>query len=85
VRLYRHYDPELDLGPIQMVSAFRGLNDLVKTRSSQGAGLVMDWKQSTGILLVGGDSKVIKTWDAQTEIQGMVGGRFYCSSHLCTH
>uniref|UniRef100_A0A0W0FX59 C2H2-type domain-containing protein n=1 Tax=Moniliophthora roreri TaxID=221103 RepID=A0A0W0FX59_MONRR len=71
VRLYRHYDPALDPGPAQMVSAFRGLNDLVQMRSSQGAGLVMDWKQSTGILLVGGDSKVIKTWDAQTEIQGL--------------
>ncbi|EEB91544.1 hypothetical protein MPER_10078 [Moniliophthora perniciosa FA553] len=42
-----------------MVSAFRGLNDLVQMRSSQGAGLVMDWKQSTGILLVGGDSKFV--------------------------
>ena len=27
----------------------------------------LDWKQSTGSLLVGGDSRVIKVWDAQTE------------------
>ncbi|KAF5351586.1 hypothetical protein D9758_007263 [Tetrapyrgos nigripes] len=67
VRLYRNYDPALDPGPVQMVSAFRGLNELVPMQ--RGAGLVMDWKQSSGILLVGGDSRVIKAWDAQTEIQ----------------
>lgn len=65
VRLYRNYDPAVDQGPVQMVSAFRGLTELVNIR--QGAGIVMDWKQSTGILLVGGDSRTIKVWDAQTE------------------
>ncbi|KAE9410212.1 hypothetical protein BT96DRAFT_952907 [Gymnopus androsaceus JB14] len=69
VRLYRNYDPLLDPGPVQMVSSFRGLNEIVPLR--HGSGVVMDWKQSSGILLVGGDSKVIKTWDAQTEIQGL--------------
>jgi regulator-associated protein of mTOR len=53
-----------------MVSAFRALNEMVQSR--QGSGLVMDWKQSAGILLVGGDSRVIKVWDAQTETQGLV-------------
>lgn len=47
-----------------------GLNEIVPMR--HGSGVVMDWKQSAGILLVGGDSKVIKTWDAQTEMQGLV-------------
>lgn len=70
VRLYRNYDPLLDPGPVQMVSSFRGLNEIVPMR--HGSGVVMDWKQSAGILLVGGDSKAIKTWDAQTEIQGLV-------------
>ncbi|KAJ7762335.1 hypothetical protein DFH07DRAFT_407956 [Mycena maculata] len=65
VRLYRNYDPAVDQGPVQMVSAFRGLTELVQVR--QGAGVVMDWKQSAGILLVGGDSRIIKVWDAQTE------------------
>jgi len=53
-----------------MVSAFRGLNEMIQLR--QGSGLVMDWKQSAGTLLVGGDSHVIKVWDAQTETQGLV-------------
>lgn len=70
VRMYRNYDPLLDPSPVQMVSSFRALNEIVPTR--HGSGIVMDWKQSVGILLVGGDSKVIKTWDAQTEIQGLV-------------
>ncbi|PPQ79360.1 hypothetical protein CVT25_002630 [Psilocybe cyanescens] len=69
VRLYRNYDPTLEQGPLQMVSAFRGLNEIVQSR--QGSGLVMDWKQSGGSLLVGGDSRVIKVWDASTEQQGL--------------
>lgn len=70
VRLYRNYDPTLEQGPLQMVSAFRGLNEMIQSR--QGSGLVMDWKQSGGSLLVGGDSRVIKVWDASTEQQGLV-------------
>lgn len=70
VRLYRNYDPTLQQGPLQMVSAFRALNEMVQLR--QGSGIVMDWKQPSGTLLVGGDSRVIKVWDAQTETQGLV-------------
>jgi regulator-associated protein of mTOR len=70
VRLYRNFDPVLEQGPVQMVSAFRALNEVIQLR--QGSGLVLDWKQSAGILLVGGDSRVIKAWDAQTETQGLV-------------
>jgi len=70
VRLYRNYDPTLEQGPLQMVSAFRALNEMVHLR--QGSGMVMDWKSSSGTLLVGGDSHVIKVWDAQTETQGLV-------------
>ncbi|KAJ7292684.1 hypothetical protein C8J57DRAFT_1160952 [Mycena rebaudengoi] len=65
IRLYRNYDPTVDQGPVQMVSAFRGLNELVQVR--QGAGVVLDWTQSSGLLFVGGDSRIIKIWDAQTE------------------
>lgn len=57
-----------------MVSAFRGLNEVVQLR--QGTGMIMNWKQSAGTLLVGGDSRVIKVWDAQTETQGLVRTTF---------
>ncbi|TFK65446.1 hypothetical protein BDN72DRAFT_196251 [Pluteus cervinus] len=69
IRLYRNYDPTLEQGPLQMVSAFRGLNEVIQVR--QGSGVIMDWKQSAGTLLVGGDARVIKVWDAQTETQGL--------------
>jgi len=52
-----------------MVSSFRGLNEVIQLR--QGSGVITDWKQTTGNLLVGGDSRVIKIWDAQTETQGL--------------
>jgi hypothetical protein len=57
-----------------MVSSFRGLNEVIQLQ--KGSGLVLDWKQSTGNLLVGGDSRVIKVWDAQTETQSLV--RYGC-------
>lgn len=57
-----------------MVSAFRGLTEQVQSR--QGTGVILDWKQSAGTLLVGGDSRVIKIWDAQTETQGLVRNTF---------
>ncbi|KAH7886310.1 hypothetical protein F5I97DRAFT_1879356 [Phlebopus sp. FC_14] len=67
VRLYRNYDSTVDQGPVQMVSSFRGLNVMINVR--RGSGLIMDWKQSGGSLLVGGDSKIIRVWDAHTESQ----------------
>jgi regulator-associated protein of mTOR len=53
-----------------MVSSFRGLNEVIQMQN--GSGLVLDWKQATGSLLVGGDSRVIKVWDAETETQILV-------------
>lgn len=35
----------------------------------RGSGLILDWKQSGGSLLVGGDSRIIRVWDAHTESQ----------------
>lgn len=67
VRLYRNYDPLAVQGPVQMVSAFRGLNEVVQMK--RGSGLITDWKQTGGTLLVGGDSRIIRVWDAHTETQ----------------
>ncbi|KAG1800474.1 WD40-repeat-containing domain protein [Suillus plorans] len=50
-----------------MVSSFRALHELIRVR--RGSGLVLDWKQSGGTLLVGGDSRIIRVWDAHTETQ----------------
>lgn len=53
-----------------MVSSFRGLNEVLRMR--RGAGLITDWKQNGGHLLVSGDSRIVRVWDAHTEAQIMV-------------
>ncbi|KAL8708095.1 MAG: hypothetical protein Q9220_006948 [cf. Caloplaca sp. 1 TL-2023] len=63
VKIFRNYDSESD---IELVSAFRALTDLVP--STKNAGLVLDWQQGQGKLLVAGDVKVIRVWNAATEI-----------------
>ncbi|KAH9948210.1 hypothetical protein B0H21DRAFT_890681 [Amylocystis lapponica] len=65
IRLYRNYDPNLSNGPVQMVSSFRGQTELLQLQ--RGSGVITDWKQSGGSLLVGGDSRIIRVWDAHTE------------------
>ncbi|RDX50537.1 hypothetical protein OH76DRAFT_1512681 [Lentinus brumalis] len=69
IRLYRNYDPSLCSGPVQMVSAFRGLSELLPVK--RGSGVITDWKQYGGTLMVGGDSRIIRVWDAHTESQVM--------------
>ncbi len=70
IRLYRNYDSSLSNGPVQMVSAFRGLNEVLQVK--RGSGVVTDWKQAGGTLMVSGDSRIIRVWDAQSESQVMV-------------
>ena len=63
VKIFRNYESEKH---VEMVSAFRALTDLVP--SNKNAGLVFDWQQGQGKLLVAGDVKVIRVWNAATEI-----------------
>ncbi|KAL8778808.1 MAG: hypothetical protein Q9213_007243, partial [Squamulea squamosa] len=63
VKIFRNYESEKN---IELVSAFRALTDLVP--STKNAGLVLDWQQGQGKLLVAGDVKVIRVWNAATEI-----------------
>jgi regulator-associated protein of mTOR len=63
IKIFRDYDSE---DKVELVSAFRGLYDLVP--SSKNVGLVFDWQQGQGKLLVAGDVKVIRIWNAATEI-----------------
>jgi len=51
---------------VNLVSAFRGLNDLVP--SNKNSGLVINWQQGQGKFLVAGDVKAIRIWNAATEI-----------------
>ncbi|SPO41527.1 related to KOG1 - Subunit of TORC1, a rapamycin-sensitive complex involved in growth control [Pseudozyma flocculosa] len=69
VRIYRHYDSPAFTpgyrGP-ELASSFRALPDLV--RSKRPSGLIVDWLQVSGHLLAGGDSRVIRVWDAHREL-----------------
>lgn len=61
IKIFRNYESDVEL-----VSAFRALTDLLP--SNKNAGLVLDWQQGQGKLLVAGDVKVIRVWNAATEI-----------------
>lgn len=63
VRIYKHYESSKSM---QLVSAWRALTDLLP--SNRSSGLVADWQQGRGSLLVGGDVKVIRVWDALREV-----------------
>ncbi|KAJ9476364.1 Target of rapamycin complex 1 subunit KOG1 [Pseudozyma hubeiensis] len=69
VRIYRHYDSPAHTagfrGP-ELASSFQALPDLV--RSKRPSGLVVDWLQGSGHMLAGGDSRVIRVWDAHREL-----------------
>ena len=63
IKIFRNSELEKN---VELVSAFRALTDLVP--STKNAGLVLDWQQGQGKLLVAGDVKVIRVWNAATEI-----------------
>ncbi|KAG9012700.1 hypothetical protein FRB90_006515 [Tulasnella sp. 427] len=67
VKVYNNYDPEMafDDYPIEMCSSFRALSRL--SMSEHRSGMVSDWLQPYGLLVVGGDSRTIKIWDAHKE------------------
>lgn len=64
-----HDDDDDDDDPeqvIELVAAWRALNDLLLT--SKSTGLISEWQQSRGSLLVSGDVKIIRIWDAPREL-----------------
>lgn len=83
--MYRNYDPDLGNGPVQMVSSFRALNDVITMKRGAGSGVVTDWKQQGGTLLVSGDSRVIRVWDAHTENQILVSFHTFNLLHRDSH
>lgn len=62
VKLYRKYD---EPNHTDIVTSWRVLSDMAP--SSKGTGTITDWQQGRGALLVGGDSKIIRVWDAARE------------------
>lgn len=48
-----------------MVTSFRLLPVLVPTK--RGSGMVLDWQQNGGVIIAGGNSRIIRLWDAHKE------------------
>lgn len=63
LKVYRGYQSGAD---VKVITAFRALTELIP--SNKNAGLVFDWQQGQGKALVAGDVKVIKVWNAATEL-----------------
>jgi regulator-associated protein of mTOR len=78
IKLFRHYESNRD---IEVVTAFRALPELIP--SNRNAGLVLDWQQGQGKALVAGDVKVIRVWNAATEVCTNVSlsSQVYSPSH----
>lgn len=53
-----------------MVTSFRALSSMVPLR--RGSGLVLDWRQESGVIYAGGDSRTIRLWDAHRECTSSV-------------
>jgi regulator-associated protein of mTOR len=63
IRIYRNYDSD---EKIELASAWRALTHMVP--SNVNSGMVFDWQQVSGKLLVAGDVKVIRVWAAGPEV-----------------
>ncbi|KAH8662333.1 WD repeat domain-containing protein mip1 [Xylariales sp. PMI_506] len=62
LRIYRNYESEKST---ELASAWRALTHMVP--SNVNSGMVFDWQQVTGRVLVAGDVRVIRVWAAASE------------------
>ncbi len=65
IRLYRNYASASDT---TLVSSWKGLLDYASPIPPRGKGIVLDWHQHSGTLLVSGHSRIIRLWDAEREM-----------------
>ncbi|WEW60552.1 Target of rapamycin complex 1 subunit kog1 [Emydomyces testavorans] len=63
LKIFRNYESDRR---VELITAFRALPELIP--SNKNAGLVLDWQQGQGKALVAGDVKVIRVWNAATEV-----------------
>lgn len=66
IKMYKNFHLDQDERNVELVTAWRALTDLLLT--SKSSGLISDWQQSRGSLLVSGDVKIIRVWDAPREL-----------------
>jgi regulator-associated protein of mTOR len=63
IRIYRNYDNDQK---VELASAWRALNHMVP--SNYSSGMVFEWQQVNGQVLVAGDERVIRIWNAGHEM-----------------
>lgn len=63
LRVYRNYDSDEN---VELASAWRALTHMVP--SNVNSGMVFDWQQVNGQVLVAGDERVIRIWNAGHEM-----------------
>ncbi|GAA6035794.1 hypothetical protein JCM8097_005706 [Rhodosporidiobolus ruineniae] len=67
IRLFRAYESP---DQVKLISSFQGIAESLPTTNpahEQDAGLVVEWQQGRGQLLMGGNTKFIRVWDATRE------------------
>lgn len=77
VRLFRQYE---STNEVNLVSSFRGITDFIPS-TIQDPGLVIEWQQGRGHILMGGSVKYIRVWDAPREIAIQVSPPFLSSQY----
>lgn len=63
IKIFRNYESQKN---VELVASYRALTDLVP--STHNAGLVFEWQQGQGRVLVAGDLRVIRVWQAGSEL-----------------
>ena len=77
VKVFRHYESDRKM---EIVTSFRALPESIP--SNKNAGLVLEWQQGQGKALVAGDVKVIRVWNAATEVCTSVSLSHYSNALL---
>ncbi|XP_068119978.1 regulatory-associated protein of mTOR isoform X2 [Hyperolius riggenbachi] len=95
IRVWKNF-ADLEKNP-EMVTAWQGLSDMLPStrgltrrvsiyldKSKQGAGMVVDWEQETGLLVTSGDVRIIRIWDTEREmkVQDIPTGADSCVTSL---
>lgn len=62
IRIWRNYEEN---AKTELASTFRAVSDLLPVGHSSG--VLTAWEQQKGHLLVGGDMRVVRLWDATVE------------------
>ncbi|KAF7992418.1 hypothetical protein HCN44_001743 [Aphidius gifuensis] len=87
IRVWKNYYNTFGREPM-LLTAWQGLSDLqpVSKASIASAGLVTSWEQKTLTLAVTGDVRIVRLWDAETELrkQDLPTGADCCSICLDT-